>query len=142
VRSLMAVRLQRASISGCDAVALSSLHAHSEDNGFALARADELDYARWLIAECHARRLSAGVSTSDDLVASLAAEADFGSAAECLASDQCQAWQPFITANKAVFMIEYGSSSDVTSLCSEAEQLGFSLVIKRRALDAFRIGCP
>ena len=142
VRSLMAARLQLASVSGCDAVELSSLHAHSEDSGFALTRADDLDYARWLLAECHDRGLSAGVSTSDDLVASLAAEADWGSTAECLASDNCQAWQPFTVASKAVFLVEFGSNSDAPSLCSRAAQLGYSLVIKRRALDAFRVGCP
>jgi hypothetical protein len=142
VRSLMAARLQLASVSGCDAVALSNLQAHGEDSGFALTRADELDYAHWLIAECHERGLSAGVSTSEDLIAALAADANWGSTAECLANGDCRAWQPFIAANKAVFMIEYGSSSDAPALCSEAAQLGYSLVIKRRALDAFRVGCP
>jgi len=138
----MAARLQLASTSGCDAVELSSLQAHSEDSGFALTRADDLDYARWLLAECHKRGLSAGVSTSEDLVASLVAEGDWGVAAECLSTDDCQAWQPFSAANKAVFVVEYGSSSDAPTLCSKAARLGYSLAIKRRALDAFRAGCP
>jgi glycosyl hydrolase family 114 len=142
VRSLMTARLQLASVSGCDAVSLSGLQAHREDSGFALTRADDLDYARWLIAECHERGLSAGVATSDDLIASLASDANWGSTAECLSNDGCQAWQAFTAANKAVFMIEYGSSSDAPSLCAEAARLGYSLVIKRRALDAFRVGCP
>ena len=142
VRALMAARLQLASDSACDAVELSSLQAHSEDSGFALTRADDLDYARWLLAECHQRGLSAGVSTSNDLVASLAAEADWGVTAECLVNDDCQAWQPFSSASKAVFVVEYGSNSDAPALCSEAARLGYSLVVKRRALDAFRAGCP
>lgn len=142
VRSLMAARLQLASVSGCDAVELSSLQAHGEDSGFSLTRADDLDYARWLLAECHKLGLSAGVSTSDDLVASLAAEADWGSTAGCLANDDCQAWQPFTAASKAVFVVEYGSNSDAPALCSKAARLGYSLAIKRRALDAYRAGCP
>ena len=141
VRALMAARLQLASLSGCDAVELSSLQAHSEDSGFALTRADDLDYARWLLAECHQRHLAAGVSTSDDLVASLAAEADWGVTAECLSND-CQAWQPFTAVSKAVFVVEYGASGDAAALCAQAARLGYSLVIKRRALDAFRAGCP
>lgn len=141
VRALMAARLQLASVAGCDAVELSSLQAHSEDSGFDLTRADDLDYARWLLAECHQRNLAAGVSTSDDLVAPLAAEADWGVTAECLAND-CQVWQPFSAANKAVFVVEYGANSDAPTLCAEAARLGYSLVIKRRALDAFRAGCP
>jgi hypothetical protein len=141
VRSLMAARLQLAAASGCDAVELSSLQAHSEDSGFSLTRADDLDYARFLLTESHQRGLSAGVSTSDDLVAALAAEADWGVTAECLVND-CQAWQPFAAASKAVFVVEYGESSDAPALCTEAARLGYSLVIKRRALDAFRAGCP
>ena len=142
VRSLMAARLQLAQVSGCDGVELSSLQAHSEDSGFALTRADDLDYARWLLAESHQGGLSAGVSTSEDLVTSLATEADWGVTAECLSNDDCQAWQPFSAANKAVFVVEYGSNSDAPALCSEAARLGYSLVIKRRGLDAFRAGCP
>ncbi|HKO53929.1 MAG TPA: endo alpha-1,4 polygalactosaminidase, partial [Polyangiaceae bacterium] len=142
VRSLMAARLQLASLNGCDAVELSSLQAHGEDSGFPLTPADQLDYARWLLAECHRLGLSAGVSTSDDLVAPLVADADWGSTAECLVNADCRAWQPFVAAGKAVFVIEFGSSNDAPTLCPEATRLGYSLVIKRRALDAFRAGCP
>ena len=142
VRSAMAARLRLAFSSGCDAVELSNLQAHAEDSGFPLTRADELDYARWLIAEGHTLGLSVGVSTSDDLASALVSEADFGSAAECLASADCRAWQPFIAAGKAVFIVEFGSSNDAPTLCARAAQLGYSLVVKRRALDAFRAGCP
>ena len=47
-----------------------------------------------------------------------------------------------IAASKAVFVVEYAPSSDAPTLCSEAARLGYSLAIKRRALDAFRCGCP
>src|SRR5450432_845210 len=142
VRELMAQRLEVGARAGCDAVELSNLQAHSYDSGFPLTQADDLDYARWLIGESHARGLSAGVSTSDDLVPLLVGDAEWGLTEECLAYSACDAWQAFTAAGKAVFMIEYGSSSDVPVLCPEATRLGFSLVIKRRALDAFRVGCP
>jgi hypothetical protein len=142
VRQIMAQRLELGAQAGCNAVELSNLQAYSEDSGFPLTQADELDYARWLIGESHARGLSAGVSTSDDLVPLLVGDAEWGLTEECLAYSACDAWQPFTAAGKAVFMIEYGSSSDVPVLCPEATRLGFSLVIKRRALDAFRVGCP
>jgi hypothetical protein len=38
-------------------------------------------------------------------------------------------------------MIEYGSTVDAPVLCPQATALGFSLVIKRSSLDAFRVGC-
>jgi hypothetical protein len=142
VRSLMAARFRLAASSGCDAVELSNLQAHGEDSGFPLTRADELDYARWLLGECHARRLSAGVSTSDDLVGALSAEAEWGFTEGCLTDGDCQAWQPFSDAGKAVFLIEYGTGSDAPTRCPQAAQLGYSLIFKHRELDAFRVGCP
>jgi hypothetical protein len=142
VRSVMQARLALAARTGCNAVELSNLSAHTADSGFPLTQADELDYARSLIDECHSRGLTAGISSSDDLVPLLSTAADWGLTEECLAYGSCAAWQAFTARNKPVFMIEYGSSNDAPVLCPEAAQLGFSLVIKRRALDAFRVGCP
>ena len=142
VRQVMAQRLTLAVNTGCDAVELSNLGAHTADSGFPLGLADDVDYARWLISEAHARGLSAGLSASDDLVPQLVEQADWGLTEECLAYDSCAAWQTFPARGKAVFMIEYGSQNDVPVLCPEAAKFGFSLVIKRRALDAFRVGCP
>ena len=141
VRGVMAQRLALAASTGCDAVELSNLSAHNADSGFPLTQMDELEYARWLIDEAHTRGLSAGVSSSDDLVPLLAPSADFALTEECLAYDSCVALQAFTRLGKEVFMIEYGSSNDAPLLCPEAASLGFSLVIKRRALDAFRVGC-
>lgn len=142
VRQVIARRLDLAASTGCDAVELSNLQAHTVDSGFPLTQADVLDYASWLIGESHSRKISAGVSASDDLVPLLVTEADWGLTEECLAYDSCAAWQAFTRAGKPVFMIEYGSTNDAPALCPEATRLGFSLVIKRRALDAFRVGCP
>jgi len=138
----MAARLQLASANGCDAVELSNLQAHVQDSGFPLTPSDELDYARWLLGESHAHGLLAGVSPSDDLITSLAADADWGFTEGCLADAGCQAWQAFTAADQPVFLIEYGSAADSPALCAQAAQLGYSLVIKHRELDAFRVGCP
>jgi len=142
VRSVMAARIALAARIGCDAVELSNLGGHGADSGFALTRADDLDYARSLIDACHRSGMTAGISGSDDLISLLAADADWGLAEECLAYDSCAAWRAFSELKKPVFMIEYGSANDAPTLCAEAAKLGFALVIKRRALDAFRVGCP
>jgi len=141
VREVMTQRLALAASTGCDAVELSNLGAHLANSGFSLSQADELSYGQWLISEAHARGLTAGLSGSDDLVPLLVADADWGLTEECLAYDSCAVWQAFTKRRKPVFMIEYGSANDAPVLCPEAAKLGFSLVIKRRALDAFRVGC-
>jgi hypothetical protein len=141
VRSTNAARLALAAQNGCDAVELSNLQAHSQDSGFPLTVADELDYAHFLIDAAHAGNLSVGASPSDDLLPALAPDLDWGLTEECLAYKDCEAWQVLVGASKPVFMIEYGSTQDAPVLCPQAATLGFSLVIKRSTLDAFRVGC-
>jgi hypothetical protein len=141
VRAINENRVALAATRGCDAVELSNLQAHTVDSGFPLTAADDVAYARYLIAAAHAHGLSAGASVSDDLVGSLASEMDWGLTEECLAYDTCDAWRALADAGKRVFMIEYGSAADAPVLCPRATALGFSLVIKRSSLDAFRVGC-
>ncbi len=141
VRSVNAARLVLAAQRGCDAVELSNVQAHTADSGFPLTATDDLDYAQYLLGIAHEQGLSAGVSTSDDLVPELASAMDWGLTEECLSYQACDVWSPLVTAGKAVFMIEYGSQADAAVLCPEAAALGFSLVIKRSSLDAFRVGC-
>jgi hypothetical protein len=141
VRAINQNRIVLAASRGCDAVELSNLQAHTADSGFPLTVADDLSYARLLIAAAHAAGLSAGASVSGDMVSSLGSELDWGLTEECLAYDTCSAWAPLAEAGKTVFMIEYGSATDAPVLCPKAAALGFSLVIKRSSLDAFRVGC-
>jgi hypothetical protein len=141
VQAINQRRLGVAAARGCDAVELSNIQGHSADSGFPLTAADDLAYARFLLGVAHAEGLTAGASVGDDLVAPLAPEMDWGLTEECLAYGTCGAWRALVDAGKAVFMIEYGSAVDAPVLCPQADALGFSLVIKRSSLDAFRIGC-
>jgi hypothetical protein len=141
VRAINRQRIQVAAGRGCDAVDLSNVQAHTVDSGFPLTSADDLAYGTFLLGVAHAAGLSAGVSASADLIASLASEMDWGLTEECLAYDTCDAWRAVVDAGKSVFMIEYGSAVDAPALCPRAAALGFSLVIKRSSLDAFRVGC-
>jgi hypothetical protein len=141
IRAINQNRVALAASRGCDAIELSNLQAHTVDSGFPLTAADDLDYARFLLTAAHAAGLSAGASLSDDLVSPLVSELDWGLTEECLAYDTCAAWRALADAGKTVFMIEYGSATDAPVLCPKAAALGFSLVIKRSSLDAFRVGC-
>jgi hypothetical protein len=140
-RSVIAARLVLASDRGCDAVELSNLQAYQEDSGFPLTLSDELEYARLLINQGHSLGLSLGISSSDELVAQLSSQVEWGLVQSCLASQSCAAWQPFIAAGKAVFMVEFATEADAPLLCPQAKALGFSLAIKHANLDAFRVGC-
>ncbi len=140
-RSVMAARLALASQRGCDAVELSNLQGDRESTGFPLTLSDELEYARFLIAQGHALGLSLGLSSNDELVSQLSSELEWGLVQGCLADQTCAAWQPFIAAGKAVFEVEFGAQADATTLCPQAKSLGFSLAIKHTSLDAFRVGC-
>jgi hypothetical protein len=141
VRSLMSARLEKAARQGCDSLQASSLEGYLADSGFELTLADDLDYARFLSAESHQRGLSLGLSASGELVALAEPSCDWGLAEECLLDADCDAWSAFRAAAKPVFMVEFGTADDAASLCPQAARLNFNLLIKRRALDAFRVAC-
>jgi hypothetical protein len=142
VRSLMSARLDTLAGQGCDSVQASSLDGHSADSGFALTLSDDLDYARFLSAEAHGRGLGFALTTSGELVGQVEPYADWGLAEQCLTNGDCGSWSSFTSAGKPVFMVEFGAAEDAPALCADARQLGYNLLIKRRALDAFRIACP
>lgn len=142
VRSLMAARLDALVRQGCDSVQASSLDGHSVDSGFALTLSDDLDYARFLSSEAHGRGLGFALTTSGELVGQAQPYADWGLAEQCLANADCGSWSSFAAARKPVFMVEFGAAEDAPALCAGAQQLGYNLLIKRRALDGFRIACP
>ncbi len=143
VRAVMRARVAKARDAGCDGIHPSGLAGFLEDTGFALGRADQLEYNRWLSAETHARGLSIGL-VEGDLSLSEAHVADFDWVVvwNCVDSG-CATAAPFISAEKPAFVIEYGDAARAAEVCPRATALKLSAVVKRDAdLDAFRAGCP
>jgi hypothetical protein len=143
VRAIMQDRVAMAAAAGCDGIHPSGLAAFVADTELGFDRSEQLAYNRWLAGVVHARGLSIGLVEGDtSLSQELVAEFDWTVVWSCLATS-CPAAAPFVNANKAAFLIEYGDETRAAEVCPRANALGLSATIKRDSdLDAFRVGCP
>ena len=82
-----------------------------------------------------------GLSTHDpDQAAALQPYFDFSVAEECAAYGECNSYTAFTKNNKAVLHVEYEGS--LSSFCATTKPLGFSSMLKKLDLDAWRSPCP
>ncbi len=142
VRTIMKARLDLAASKRCNGVEPDNVDGFANDTGLNLTRDDELDYLRFLLAEAHGRGLSIGLKNALDLVATLVGQFDWALNEECLKYAECASLRPFITSGKAVFHVEYGDSSLLGTVCGDSSIAGFSTLIKKLTLDAWRLSCP
>jgi hypothetical protein len=142
VRAIMKARLDRAVAKKCDGVEPDNVDAYGTDTGFPLTAATQLDYNRFLAREAHARGLSVGLKNDLEQVRALLADFDWALDEQCLEFDECNGLVPFIEAGKAVFHVEYGAESKAQTVCPKTKPLGFSTLIKKLDLDAWRVACP
>jgi hypothetical protein len=142
VRSIMQARIASAAAAGCDGVHPSGLAAYQGSTGLSLTRDDQLAYNRWLAVTAHGAGLTIGLVDGDATFRQdLLADFDWTVGWSCLGS-QCDMVSPFVKAGKPSFLVEIGDATRVAEVCPPAKALGLSAIIKRRSLDAFRVGCP
>ncbi len=135
---ILRARLDRCAAKGFDGVEPDNLMVYPEDTGFAITYADNIAYARWLAAEAHARGLAIGLKNGPDMVTDLVEEYDFAIVEEAFDQGFAEAFVPFVARGKAVFAAEYTDTAvDWPRACARARQLGFSLILKHRDLDAW-----
>lgn len=147
VRTIMKARLDLAVQKGCAGVEPDNVDAYANDSGFPLTEEDQLDYDVFLADEAHARGLSVGLKNSVELVPQLITHFDWSLNEECLQYDECDSLAPFISANKAVFHVEYvdvesDGQAKLDEVCVEPSTQGFSTLVKLLDLGAWRLACP
>jgi hypothetical protein len=91
----------------CDGVEPDNLDGYSNDSGFPLSAADQLDYNIWLAGQAHDRGLSIGLKNDLDQIPQLVDYFDWALNEQCFEYDECDALTPFVEAGKAVFGVEY-----------------------------------
>lgn len=144
VRSVMAARLTLARSKRCDAVEPDDVDAVTNNPGFPITAAQQLDFCRFLASSAHA--LGLGVALKNDLgqVPDLVADFDFAVNEECFRYTECSLLAPFTAAGKAVLETEYtaGSLSALgATVCPQALPLGFSTIIKHLDLGVPVYSC-
>jgi hypothetical protein len=141
VRAIMSKRMDLAVTKGCDGIEPDNVDGYTNKPGFPLTYQTQIDFNQFLATSAHARNLSVALKNDLDQVADLVSSFDFALNEQCFQYDECDSLQPFLTANKAVFEVEYGAASLATSICPKANTANLDTLIKDLDLDAFRVSC-
>jgi len=147
VRTIMKKRLDLAQQRGCDGVEPDNVDAYQSSSGFPLTKQNQKDYLLFLATEAHQRGLSIGLKNALGLVPDVVSKYDWAINEQCLQYGECTELAPFIQAGKAVFHVEYASStsglaSKKAAVCGDSTLQGFSTLIKTLDLGAPRLACP
>ncbi|HWV08364.1 MAG TPA: endo alpha-1,4 polygalactosaminidase [Pseudomonas sp.] len=134
VRTLLAKRMDVARSKGCDGVDPDNVDGFSNNNGFKLTKADQLDFNRWLASEAHARDLSVGLKNAVELLPELADLFDFAVNESCYRYNECDGYQRMSSQGKPVFIADYRAYN--ATLCSRAKASGYQLQFFKLELTA------
>lgn len=128
---------------GFDAIEPDNMDIHTNDTGFPLTYDDQLRFARWLAEEAHGRGMAIGQKNAPDQVPELVELYDFAITEDAFYYGWAEAMLPYLQAGKPVFAAEYTDlPGDFAAFCRQGQPLGFSLILKQRGLDAWRMTCP
>jgi len=146
VRAVMQARLDTAVSKACDGVEPDNVDGYSNDSGFPLSEADQLDYNRFLATEAHARGLSIGLKNAVEIAATLEPDFDWALNESCLDYSECGRLSVFTDAGKAVFHTEYvddrsEGTAKQAEVCDRSVIAAFSTLIKTWDLDAWGLSC-
>ncbi len=140
---IVEARLDLCRAKGFDTVEADNVNGFENDTGFPLDRDDQVAFNRWLANAAHARGLSIGLKNTGLLAAELVDRFDWALVESCYRYNECQLFQPFRRAGKAVFVIEYTQNRRQQSrYCALARNDGYGLLFKRRKLDGWLARCP
>ncbi len=134
-------RLDLARALGCDGVEPDQNNVIGNRPGFPITPADEKAWYLEVARQAHARELSVGMKNGleiidDDLVAAF----DWALNESCFLYEECELLEPFRSAGKAVFVVEYHPPP--RAYCKRAAKLGFSALVKHEQLGPWRRACP
>jgi len=139
LRPIMRARLDRCAAKGFDGVEFDWIDGHAQDTGFAITKADQLRYDRWLARAAHARGLVVALKNGGGLVRDLVDTWDLAVTEECFQYAECWRHQPFLDAGKPVLDAEYALRP--AAFCERAAVSRISAIRKRLDLDAWRATC-
>lgn len=136
---IMEQRIERCRAKGFDAVELDNVDGYTNDTGFPLTAADQLQYNRSLADAVHRAGMAVALKNDAEQVAELVEDFDFAIVEECIANDECDRYLPFVERGKPVLLVEY--ELGIEQVCAAARDLGLSAIVKDLDLRAPRQGC-
>lgn len=146
VRNIMKARMDLAKSKGCDGVDPDNIDGYTNNPGFPLTDATQLDYNRFLATEAHARGLAVGLKNDVDQLSDLASSFDFAINEQCFQYNECGGYSAFTVQGKPVFNVEYATkwkdASRRPALCAQAKALNIRTLVLPLALnDRYRYSC-
>ena len=143
VRNIMTQRIALASSKSCDGIDPDNLDGYDNDDGLGLTETNSINYVSFLASAAHAKGLAIGLKNCPEIVPNVISQVDWSVTEECAKYDECNSYQPFISAKKPVFQIEYpnvASVASIQSVCKKSHST-FSTLIKKLALDEWYTTC-
>jgi len=124
---------------GFDAIEPDNVDGYTNSTGFSLTASDQLAYNKMLADLAHSRGLSVGLKNDIDQVSALVGYFDWALNEQCFQYNECDPLKAFVSANKAVFEVEYSLAT--SKFCSQANTMNFNALKKNLDLDATRTAC-
>ncbi len=135
-------RLDECAAKGFDGLEPDNIDGYTNKTGFPLTYNDQLTFNIWLAGEAHARGLSIGLKNDSEQVHDLLPYYDWALTEDCFEGGWCEEMLPFIEAGKPVLAAEYTDIGiSLSEICSQAEEMSISVILKNRGLDAYREAC-
>jgi hypothetical protein len=125
---IMQNRLNMCKTKGFDAVEFDNVDGYTNNTGFPLTADDQLTYNTFLANAAHSTGLSVALKNDVDQVNDLLPYFDFTINEQCFEYQECNTLIPFITANKAVFNVEYDLAT--SQFCPQANAMNFNSIKK------------
>jgi hypothetical protein len=136
---VMKARFQMCKDKGFDAVEPDNIDGYANVTGFPLTAADQLAYNEWIATTVHSMGMSVALKNDLDQVSDLVSHYDFALNEQCFEFGECDKLTPFITANKAVFEVEYTLTT--AQFCTQANAMNFNSLKKDLDLTATVTAC-
>ena len=143
VRTIMTSRIELAYNKSCDGLDPDNIDGYSNDNGLGLTEEDAVDYVKFLVQQGHSRGMAVGLKNAGEIVPNVTQIVDWEVNEQCVQYDECDTFEPFISADKPVFHIEYPNNTNLVSIqtiCSESPS-NFSTLLKHMELDEWDVAC-
>jgi len=150
LQTIMKARMDLAVQKGCDGVEPDNVDAWSNDvysvrsvsqggtrvYGSKITGAIQLTYNKFLATYAHSVGLSVGLKNDVDQIPQLVASFDWALNEQCNQFSECDNYEPFLSANKAVFGVEYKEYVKSKSFCTDMNDAHMSWLYKTKALLA------
>jgi hypothetical protein len=136
---IMTTRFRMCRDKGFDAVEPDNVDGYANSTGFPLGASDQATFNRWVADTVHSLGMSVGLKNDVDQVTALQPSFDWALNEQCFQYAECGSYASFVASGKAVFIAEY--QGNLASRCPIALASGYSLIMKRLSLDAWRQAC-